>query len=64
MEWHIMNVGGVSSLGSNLGCLEDSQYIPSDECKGKQRWGGVGDSQYIPSDECKGKQRWGGVGDL
>nr|XP_022287878.1 protein timeless-like isoform X2 [Crassostrea virginica] len=33
MEWHIMNVGGVSSLGSNLGCLEDSQYIPSDECK-------------------------------
>lgn len=28
-----MNVGGVSSLGSNLGCLEESQYIPSDECK-------------------------------
>ncbi|XP_061185497.1 protein timeless-like [Saccostrea echinata] len=33
MEWHIMNAGGVTSLGSNLGCVEDSQYIPSEECK-------------------------------
>ncbi|XP_048747484.2 protein timeless-like isoform X2 [Ostrea edulis] len=33
MEWHIMNAGGVSSLGSNLGSVEESQYVPSDDCK-------------------------------
>lgn len=30
-----MNAGGVSSLCSGLGVLEDNVYVPSDDCEGK-----------------------------